>query len=369
MKITVQREELHRKLSDIQNIVEKKNTMPILNHFLLTAEKAGSYITATDLETALKEPIALEVLEEGKVCIPAKKLFEIVREMDGEITIEATEKQWVRVKAGKSVFRLAGLSDEEFPVWPSITASGDTEEVQIESGLLREIVEKTLYAAGESDTRYVLNGLLFHLKQDGRLTVVGTDGHRLALSHKTIPVSLQEEKKLIVSRKSISELRRFLGDAATPVRIIMGKSHLLFSLESVEFLSRLIEGTYPNYEQVLPAGNAKIATLEKDALMKALRRVSIMSKERSSAVKVEVDGSNMVVSASNPDIGEAKDEIVMTYTGDAMALAFNARYLLDALSAMENEKVVLKMNEPLSPVLLLEENKDDYKCVVMPMRV
>jgi len=149
----------------------------------------------------------------------------------------------------------------------------------------------------------------------------------------------------------------------------MGKSHLLFSLESVEFLSRLIEGTYPNYEQVLPAGNAKIATLEKDALMKALRRVSIMSKERSSAVKVEVDGSNMVVSASNPDIGEAKDEIVMTYTGDSMALAFNARYLLDALSAMENEKVVLKMNEPLSPVLLLEENKDDYKCVVMPMRV
>lgn len=369
MKIKVQREELHKKLSDIQNIVEKKNTMPILNHFLLTAEKGGSFITATDLETALKEPLDLEVLEEGKACIPAKKLFEIVREMDGEISLESTEKQWLKVKGGKSVFRIACLAEDEFPVWPSITASGQTEEIQIDAVLLREIVEKTLYAAGESDTRYVLNGLLFHLQPSGSLCVVGTDGHRLALTQKAISVSMKEEKKLIVSRKSVSELRRFLGDGGESVKVIMGKSHLLFSLGEIEFLTRLIEGTYPNYEQVLPMGNTKTATVEKEALMKALRRVSIMSKERSSAVKADFDTSTMVISASNPDVGEAKDEIPMTYTGDTMSLAFNARYLLDALGAMGGGVVIMKLNEPLSPVLMTEEGADDYKCVIMPMRL
>lgn len=368
MKIKVQREELYKKLSDIQNIVEKKNTMPILNHFLLTAAKDGSSITATDLETAMKEPIALEVLEEGRACIPAKKLFEIVREMDGEVTLELTEKQWIKVKSGKSVFRLAGLSDEEFPVWPSI-ASDETEEIPIESSLLREIIEKTIYAAGESDTRYVLNGLLFHLKPDGGLCVVGTDGHRLALSQKSIPLSLKDERKLIVSRKSVGELRRFLSDDDAPVRIHLGKSHLLFSLGSIEFLTRLIEGTYPSYEQVLPMGNTKIATVDRESFAKALRRVSIMSKERSSAIKADFDTSALVVSASNPDIGEAKDEIAVSYTGDAMSLAFNARYLLDALGAMQSGTVIMKLNEPLSPVLMNEEGTEDYKCVVMPMRL
>jgi DNA polymerase-3 subunit beta len=149
----------------------------------------------------------------------------------------------------------------------------------------------------------------------------------------------------------------------------MGKSHLLFSFGSIEFLTRLIEGTYPNYEQVLPMGNTKTATIEKEALMKALRRVSIMSKERSSAVKADFETASMIISASNPDVGEAKDEIAMTYTGDAMSLAFNARYLLDALGAMGSGVVVMKLNEPLSPVLLTEEGTDDYKCVVMPMRL
>ncbi len=369
MKIKVQREELHKKLSDIQNIVEKKNTMPILNHFLLSASPGASFIIATDLETALKESVELEVLEEGSACIPAKKLFEIVREIDGEITIESTEKQWVKVKSGKSVFRIAGLSIDEFPVWPTVSASGDAEEIQIEAALLREIVEKTIYAAGESDTRYVLNGLLFHLQTSGGICVVGTDGHRLALLQKAVPFTVKDERKLIVSRKSVSELRRFLADGAAPVKIVIGKSHLLFSLGSIEFLTRLIEGTYPNYEQVLPLGNTKTATIEKEALMKALRRVSIMSKERSSSVKADFEAGIMVVSASNPDVGEAKDEISMTYTGDSMSLAFNARYLLDTLGAMESSVVVMKLNEPLSPVLMTEEGADDYKCVIMPMRL
>jgi DNA polymerase-3 subunit beta len=366
MKVSVEKDELQKKLSDIQNIVEKKNTKPILNHFLLTAEKGGAYITATDLETAFKEPIKLDIAEEGRMCIPARKLFEIVKEMDGEVNIESADTQWVKVKSGKSNFRLASLSADDFPVWPSLES---TEEMEIDSSLLLEMIDKSIYAAGESDTRYVLNGLLFHVKPGGALIVVGTDGHRLALSERAIAFKSKEEKKIIVSRKSVAELRRFLSDEAKPVKVVVGKNHVLFKIDDIHFLTRLIEGTYPNYEQVIPTANEKILTVDRNLLTKSLRRVSIMSMERSNAVKVDIDSSNMVISASNPDLGEASDEISASYSGDAMTMAFNARYVLDALNVMSSEKVILKLNEPLSPAMITEDGREDYKCVVMPMRL
>jgi DNA polymerase-3 subunit beta len=247
MKVNVDRNELLKKLSDIQNIVEKRNTMPVLNNFLLLAENAGCTITATDLETALKEPVEMRVLEEGKVCIPAKKLFEIVREMDGEIMLESADNQWVKVKCGKSHFRLAGFAPDEYPAWPLI-ASSESKTIEIDTATLLDAIEKTLYAAGESDTRYVLNGLLFHLKTDKILNVVGTDGHRLALSTKAVAEPLEEDMKLILSRKSVSELRRFLDGEPRPAILTIGKNHILFTVGGIQFLTRLIEGTYPNYE-------------------------------------------------------------------------------------------------------------------------
>lgn len=366
MKVSVEKDELQKKLSNIQNIVEKKNTMPILNHFLLTAEKEGAYITATDLETAFKEPVKLNIAEEGKVCIPARKLFEIVKEMDAEVNLESADSQWVKVKSGKSNFRLASLSAEDFPAWPGLET---TEEMEIESSLLLEMIDKSIYAAGESDTRYVLNGLLFHVKPNGVLIVVGTDGHRLALSEKSIAAKSKEEKKIIISRKSVAELRRFLSDETKPVKVVVGKNHVLFKIDDIQFLTRLIEGTYPNYEQVIPTANDKILTVDRNLLTKSLRRVSIMSRERSNAVKVDIDSNNMVISASNPDLGEASDEISASYSGDAMTLAFNARYVLDALNVMTSQNVIFKLNEPLSPAMITEDGVEDYKCVVMPMRL
>jgi DNA polymerase-3 subunit beta len=367
MKVKVDRNELLKKLSDIQNIVEKRSTMPILNNFLLTAGAGGSFIAATDLETALKEPIELTVLEEGKMCIPAKKLFEIVREMDGEIVIESTDNQWVKVKCGKSNFRLACLSPDEYPVWPSI-ASDQAKTLTIGAAVLLDMIEKTLYAAGESDTRYVLNGLLLHLKAPDTVTVVGTDGHRLALCQKQISHGFTDEK-LILSRKSVSELRRFLENGEQAITLTIGKNHILFAVGAVEFLTRLIEGTYPNYEQVVPADNKKIVSLNRNAFAKSLKMVSILSKERSSAVKVDITPAELVISTSNPDLGDAKDEIAVQYTGDEMTIAYNAKYLLEVLSAMGSETIILRINEPLSPTLVMEEGKEDYKCVVMPMRL
>lgn len=365
MKIKVQKDELQKKLSDIQNVVEKKNTMPILNHFLLSVRDDGSFIAATDLETAVKEPIEAEVLQEGDVCIPARKLFEIVKEMEGDLSIETTDSQWVKIRSGKSNFRLACLSSEDFPVWPSF--EDDLETLQIPASTLREMIDKTLYSAGESDTRYVLNSLMFHIKPDGGLSVVGTDGHRLALLQKQMEVSTKGEKKLIVSRKAISELRRFLSEEGI-VKLTLSGNHILFNTETAQFLTRLVEGTYPNYEQVIPTSNEKVMVADRNTLAKALRRISIMSKERSNAIKMDITESSAIISASNPDLGEASEEISISYNGSPMTIFFNARYILDALNAMSSDNIVFKLNEPLSPAMIMEQEKQDYICIIMPMR-
>lgn len=370
MKLTVTKQELQKKLSDIQNVVEKRNTMPILSHFLLNAVAdggggGGSTLTATDLETAIREPIELSVQEEGKLSIPARKLFEIVKEVEGDISL-SSDGDWLRVKAGASNFRLACLSPDDFPVWPEME---EADEVRIEARTLAEIIEKTIYAAGESDTRYTLNGLLFHFVPDGNeLNVVGTDGHRMAVIKRTLGAVPSEEKKLIVPRKAAAELRKFLdmdGDAVA----LFGQNHALFKAGEVEFLARLIEGTYPNYSQVLPENNDKKVTADRDGLMRAMRRVSIMSRERSSAIKVDFTENLMTLSSSNPDLGEARDELAIEYSGEELSMGFNARYFLDALGSMSAEKVTLELQDPLSPTLIKEEGNEDYRCVVMPMRV
>ncbi|RJQ38782.1 MAG: DNA polymerase III subunit beta [Nitrospiraceae bacterium] len=367
MKLSVTKEELQEKLSNIQNIVEKRNTMPVLSHFLLDAGKKKAYIVATDLETAIKEPLQVKVEKEGKLCIPARKLFEIVKEVDGDITLETEDGQWLKVNAGRSKFKLACLSADEFPAWPGME---NIEEIQVNTKNLIEMIEKSLYAAGESDTRYTLNGLLFHAKKgSSEMTVVGTDGHRLSSITGKINTPLKEEKKVIVPRKAAAEIRRFLDRDTETLTVVIGKSHVMFKIDEVQFLTRLIEGTYPNYEQVIPSGNEKKAVISKDDFIKALRRVSVMSREKSNAIKVDIAAGALVLSASNPDLGEAKDEVKIEYKGDALSLGFNARYLIDALNAMSGEKIVFELQDPLSPTLLKEEKDDNYKCVIMPMRV
>lgn len=366
MKLTAAKQELLEKLSDIQNIVEKRNTMPVLSHFLLEAGKEEAHIMATDLETAIREPLALVADNEGRLCIPARKLFEIVREVEGDIVIESEDPQWIRVRAGASNFRLACLSPEDFPAWPSMEQA---DEFQMNSSELAEMIEKTIYSAGESDTRYTLNGLLLHITPDNKsFTIVGTDGHRLAVITKEAPSALKEEKKVILPRKAASELRKFL-DKDGKVSVLIGKNHILFKVGAVEFLSRLIEGTYPNYMQVIPPANEKKLTIDRESFIRALRRVSIMSRDRSNAVKADIASGVLTFTSSNPDLGEATDEIAIDYGGEAVTIGFNARYLLDALGAIPTEKVVFEIQDQLSPTLLRKDGSEDYRCVIMPMRI
>jgi len=396
MKLSVSRDEMQEKLSNIQNIVEKRNTMPILSHFLLNADKKAPHIIATDIETALKEPLNAEVEKEGKLCIPARKLFEIVREVEGDLSFETIDEQWLRVRAGKSDFRLACLSADEFPAWPVL---GDAEDIIIEASTLMEMIEKTIYSAGESDTRYTLNGLLLHarlrdpLTGSGTLSIVGTDGHRLALIIRQLDIKMREEKRIIVPRKAVSELRRFLppnpsrmpsegeseseSSSGGKVKISIGEKHLLFDVPpmtgssggEVQFLTRLIEGTYPNYENVIPKANEKKILIGRDIFARVLRRVSIMSKERASAVRFDIGEDKLVVTASSPDLGEAVEEVPIEYKGEKISLGINARYVIDTLGVIRADRVILELQDPVSPVLMKEEGDESYKCVIMPMRI
>jgi DNA polymerase-3 subunit beta len=367
MNVKISKDELYRRLSDIQSVVDKKSTMPILGHFLLVTGEQN-FIVATDLETAIKEPIfPSEVIEGGELCIPARKLYEIVKEVEGDISIESEGADWIRLKAGRSNFRLACMNPDDFPKWPSLD---NMIAIDINAGKLLEMIEKTIYSAGESDTRYTLNSLLFHIKSEGStLTVVGTDGRRLSAIEEKIDTGVDGDIKVIIPRKSASELRRFLGSEDEMVTMELASNHVSFKIADTQFLVRLIEGTYPNYEQVIPVGNEKRVGISREDFEKALRRVSVISRDRSNAVKIDVTPGVLTITASNPDIGEAKDEIPIDYDGESLSMGFNARYILDVLNAMEGERILFELQEPLTPTLLREEGKDNFKCVVMPMRI
>lgn len=367
MKLKLQREAIQQALQSIQGIVDKKTTMPILSHFLLKVNKAAS-LMATDLDIALKGPLKAEILEKGSLCIPARKLFEIAREVEGDLMLESQENNWIKVTSGKSTFKLMGLPEDDFPALPEISKS---EEITLKAETLKDMIEKTIYATGESDTRYTLNGLLLHFipkKKNIEFKMVGTDGHRLSVISAGLDGSLPEEKKLILPKKAAIELKKLIEGSEENVTIYIDKNHIFFNTGDVMLTSRLIEGTYPNYEQVIPKNNEKAVIIEKLAFLKALRRTSIMSKERTHAVRLDLEAGKITLISMNPDIGEAREEIAAQYKGDQMTIGYNARYILDILQVMEGDTVKMLLQEPLSPTLLLPPDREGYTCVVMPMR-
>jgi DNA polymerase-3 subunit beta len=368
MKLRIEKEELQKALQNIQGIVDKKTTMPILSHFMLKVAKTAS-IMATDLEIALTEPVDAEIIEKGSLCIPARKLFEIVKEVEGDILLESQENNWLKITSGKSTFKLMGLPEEEYPTLPEISKA---EELNLDAAAFKNMIEKSVYATGESDTRYTLNGLLIHFipnKKTTEITMVGTDGHRLAIISNKITSSLSEEMKLILPKKAATELRRVLESYSGEITLHLDKNHIFFTIGEIVLTSRLIEGNYPNYEQVIPKDNDKDVIIDKVTCLKALRRASIMSRERTNAVRFDVESGRITLISINPDVGEAREEIAAQYKGEAVSIGYNARYLMDAIQAMDGESIKIELQEPLSPTLIVETGGEGARCVIMPMRV
>jgi DNA polymerase-3 subunit beta len=371
MKLTIKKEELLKGLQRIQGVVEKKNTMPILSNMLLIADSQGVEIVATDLEIGLRGRYTAVVEKPGAVTVSAKKMYEIVRELPAEdIQIKVEDNNWVRIKTGKSQFKLVGLPKDEYPALPDVAEEG---MIVFDGTTLRDMIRRTLYAVGENDARYVLNGLFVQMSQaKGGTTVrmVGTDGHRLSMIDRVIDAKHKEES-VIIPKKAMIELRRLLEEDASQSELRLGfsKNHALFMRDGLVMVSKLIDGNYPNYLQVVPAKSSKKVVVSKDQFTHAVKRVSILSKEKTNAVKLQLEKDSITLSTNNPEVGEATEELSVDYKNEAVSIGFNSRYLLDVLSAMERETIALELNDPLSPCLITEEGDEHYKCVVMPMRV
>ncbi|BFU89024.1 MAG: Beta sliding clamp [Nitrospira sp.] len=375
MKVRIGRDELLTGLQRVQGVVEKRNTMPILSNILLEAKQDGVEIVATDLEIGMRGLYKGTVLSPGGVTISARKLFEIVKELPpGDIELTATDNNWTTIQAGKSQFKIVGLPSSEYPALPTIEREGLT---PLSGEGLLELIRKTLFAAGDNDARYILNGLLVTLVATDKKTslrLVGTDGHRLAVAEQEVGKAgskgAPQEMKAIIPKKAAHEIRHLLeeGGDAEPL-IGFSKNLMIFRKSGLLLTSRLMEGNYPNYQQVIPKENGRKISVSRSELESALRRVSVLAKDKASAVKVSFASGMMTLFSSSPDYGEATEELPARYEGETIHTGFNARYLLDVFSVMDGETLSLQMETPLSPCLIQEPESLGFKCVVMPIKV
>lgn len=378
MKITIERRDLLKGLQRVQGVVEKRNTLPVLSNILLTAENGTLSIFATDMETAVLGVYPAEIQKEGKTTLSARKIYEIAKELpDGPLTLFQTENQWVQIEAGKSRFKVAALPADDFPLVPEMK---EEVSIKVPAKILSELFRKTVFAVGENDSRYILNGLLFNLQIQGDKTVlrfVGTDGHRLAVAERegleiSFPGGGKEERKdiqAVVPKKAIFEMKKLLEEGEEDLQISFAKTQVLLKKTGFSLHSRLMEGSYPNYSMVIPKGNDKTVSVNKWEMERALKRVSVFSREKTNAVHFDFSAGQLSFYAQSPEFGEAEDQIAAVYEGEKISTGFNSRYVLEALSVIENEEIQIEMKDPLSPVMLKDPGDKKYLCVVMPMRI
>ncbi|NWF97442.1 MAG: DNA polymerase III subunit beta [Nitrospirae bacterium] len=357
------KDELIKKLQHVQSIIVTKSSFS--NHFLLNVEEKNLY--ANDLEVALKEPINIyfddfDSQQNGKLCIPIKKLLEITKELeDKNVTFELlSDKQWVKIMSGKSEFKLALLSSKDYPDWPNIEDKG---EIILKAGDLAEMIEKTIYAVGDDNSRYAITGLLLDIKPNGIINIVGTDKFRLAMMTKVVEHDSQEERKLIIPRKTAYGLGKLL-DGIDTVRISFSENQVLFKTDNFELISTLIEGEYPNYEQIIPQ-NDKVITLEGGKLTKSIRRAAVINNNN---IKIDISTNTLTISSSDPNFGEAfeKIELANDYKGEPVQIGFNARYITDYLINRTKDMVSLYFRDTKTPVLIKSDD-DSYKYILAPM--
>jgi DNA polymerase-3 subunit beta len=375
MKVRIGRDELLTGLQRVQGVVEKRNTMPILSNILLEAKQEGTEIVATDLEIGMRGLYKATVLKPGGVTISARKLFEIIKELPpGDIELTAGDNNWTTIQAGKSQFKIVGLPSADYPALPAIEREG---LIPLSGDGLLELIRKTLFAAGDNDARYILNGLLVTLVTTDKKTtlrLVGTDGHRLAVAEQEVGKAGSKEAlqeiKAIIPKKAAHEMRRLLEEGGDTEPLIgFAKNMMIFRKSGLLLTSRLMEGNYPNYQQVIPKEGGRRISVNRLELESALRRVSVLSKDKASAVKVSFESGKMTLFSSSPDYGEATEELPARYEGEAHSSGFNARYLLDVFGVMDGENVSLQMETPLSPCLIQEPESPGFKCVVMPIKI
>jgi DNA polymerase-3 subunit beta len=374
MKFSIGKAELLRGVGRIQSIVEKRNTMPILANLYLDAHKEGKEgqleLAATDLEVGIRSVQAADVKKPGKITVSAKKLYEILRELPDEpVQIEASPNSYLSLRCARASFDLAGNAAEEYPALPSLVPG---ETVSVAGVLLGQMIERTMYAASADETRYNLNGVFVEfIAETQKIRMVATDGHRLAYVDRPLGVDLKSlGSGVIIPRKGLAELKRLVDEEdSDEVELGFEGSSALVRKRGVTLSMRLIEGEFPNYRQVIPKPGKHQIVMPTESLVHALRRVIVIAAERSRAVKLELGAGTLRLSSNNPDLGEAREELDVDYMGEELAVAFNARYLLDALSYLGAKEVRLGFQDAVSPAQVAPADDADSLAVVMPMRL
>jgi DNA polymerase-3 subunit beta len=372
MELVVRKADLLRELQLFQGIVERKNTIPILANVLIEADNDQVRLLATDLEVGLRSRCQASVAKGGSLTLPAKKLYEIIKALpETDVRIEE-DKSGVKVAADRFDSRMQTLPREDFPTLPD--GSG-TYSATLPRDVLKRMVEKTQFAITGEDTRYFLNGALFILRADS-MSLVSTDGHRLALI--TVPRDKgkgkgrpEDEMRVILPRKTLLELGRLLAEGDGDIQYERGENHLFFDIGGRLLISRMIDGQFPAFERVIPKGNDKRVEFDRDRLTSAVKRVALLSNERSRAVKFQMDKGKVEIASSSPEFGEAKEVLMVDYAGAPVTICFNAQYVLDFLSVVETDSVGLEFKDEMSQAVMKPVGAEgyDYTYVIMPMRV
>jgi DNA polymerase-3 subunit beta len=375
MELVVRKNDLLRELQLFQGIVERKNTIPILGNVLMEANGDEVRFLATDLEVGLRSKCSASVAKSGSLTLPAKKFYEIVRSLPETDIRIAEDKGGVKVAADRFDSRMQTLPREDFPTLPesSGTPGVASPRTTLSRAALKEMVAKTSFAITGEDTRYFLNGALFVLKP-ATMSLVATDGHRLALvtvARDGAATAGTEEVRAILPRKTLAELSRLLQEGDDDIQYERGENHLFFDVGGRLLISRMIDGQFPAYERVIPKGNDKRIEFEHDRLASAVRRVALLSNERSRAVKFQVEPGRVDITSSSPDVGEARETLPVEYAGPAMQICFNAQYVLEFLTAVSTDIVSLELKDEVSQAVMRPVGADgyDYTYVIMPMRV
>ncbi len=372
MHFTMAKEVFLKGLSRVQGVVEKRNTIPILSNVLLEANDGEVFLTATDLEVGIKSCYEASTLVPGKITVSAKKLYEIVKELpDEEVSFKTKENCWIEIKSGKSIFNIVGLSAEEFPFFPEPNRESS---IEIESSVIQEMIEKTSFSMSQDESKYNLNGIYFKFveeNQNSYLRLVATDGHRLALIQKQLKTSTaaQLEKGIIFPRKGIFELKKIAEDGEGIVDLYFHENIAIILKGKTVVTMRLVDGEFPDYNRVIPKMNEHIAVIKRDTFFHALRRMLVVSSEKSRGVKIVIKKDTLELSSSNPELGEAREDLDVSYDGPDITIGFNARYLIDILQGQDDENIRFMIRDNLSPGMIRSEHGEDFLAVVMPMRI
>ena len=368
MKLTIAKEQIMNGLQAVQNVVGTRTTLPILSNVLLRAEGERVEFTATDLDVTISCTVEGTVHSPGATTLPVKKLFSIVRELAPvELELEVDDKSVCTLRAGPSFYKIKGLPPEEFPPMPRFE---EQNKISLPQQKVKGMLRRTCYAASTDESRYVLNGIFVSLKEQ-KLTTVATDGRRLALTEEEVDLPEKVQGEFIVPSKAVNELNRLLLDTGE-VEIQFTENQAAFTLRaekqpSILVITKLIEGNYPNYRQVIPQETKERITLGREEFLHALRRAEIMTSEKQNSVRLSFGKNVLAITANTPEVGEARETIAINYKGNEFAVAFNPSYVIDPLNALDNDEIFLELIDELSPGLI--KINGPFLYVVMPMRL